>query len=218
MTDPTWNYVVLGVATLFDGGSFIIALRQFRRENRGRGIFRAMRESKDPSVFTVLCEDTADLAGIALALLGVLLSHELGRPYLDGAASIGIGLVLASVATFLVVQSRRLLVGEGADEALISALRSMAGAVPGVAAVRYPLTMQLGPNEVLLGLRIAFAPGMSADDITRAIARLEQRIREEHPQVRHLFIEAEALHGGRAPSQVSTSGARAAESRRGSSC
>jgi hypothetical protein len=98
--------VVLGVATLFDGGSFLIALRQFRRENRGRGIFRAMRESKDPSVFTVLCEDTADLAGITLALLGVLLSHELRRPYLDGAASIGVGLVLASVATFLVVQSR----------------------------------------------------------------------------------------------------------------
>lgn len=194
--DPTWSYVVLGVATLFDGASFGVALRQFHKQTGARTlpeVWRAMRASKDPSLFSVLCEDSADLAGIALAFLGVFLSHRFQVPALDGAASIGVGLVLATVAVFLMAQSRRLLIGEGADEAVRQSVRAVAAADPDVRTVRPPLTMQLGPESVLVGLLVRFDPSLSGDGVARAIRRLEDDIRAREPVVRHLFVEAAAL-------------------------
>jgi len=111
LTDPFWNYVVLGAAALFEGISFAIALRQFRREARGRPLWQALRGSKDPTTVTVLAEDSAALAGLAIAAVGVYASHVLDRPEVDGMASIAIGLLLAGVAVLLVRESRSLLVG-----------------------------------------------------------------------------------------------------------
>ena len=99
--DPTWNFVVLGVAALFEGISFTIALRQFLRQARGAPFWQAVRQSKDPTTYTVLAEDSAALAGLAIAALGIWLSHRFNMPVLDGAASVLIGLLLAAVATFL---------------------------------------------------------------------------------------------------------------------
>src|SRR6266478_7681458 len=99
--DPTWNYIVLGFALVFEGFSFYFAYKAFRSEMGRAGILATIRASKDPTTFTVLFEDTAALLGLIVAFLGIYLGHLLNNPYLDGVASIIIGVILAAVAGFL---------------------------------------------------------------------------------------------------------------------
>lgn len=111
--DPTWNFVVLGMAAIFEGISFTIALRQFLRQAGTTPFWEAIDQSKDPTTYTVLAEDSAALLGLLIAAVGIGLSHRFDMPVLDGVASLLIGLLLAVVATFLTWQSRDLLIGEG---------------------------------------------------------------------------------------------------------
>jgi cation diffusion facilitator family transporter len=192
--DPTWNYVVLGVAFVAEGTSWTIAMRKLLEGRiQGQSVWRAMRTSKDPTIYTVVAEDSAALAGVWVAFLGVLLGHRLRNPYLDGAASIVIGLILATVAGYLAVESRDLLVGESAGAEIVEDIRALAEADPAVVQASRPLTMHFGPNRVLLNLDIEFRPELTADEVTAAVDRLEARIRKEHPSIRRIFIEAEAL-------------------------
>jgi cation diffusion facilitator family transporter len=187
--DPTVNYVVLGISALFDGSSFIIALRTLRREAPGQSIWHVVRHGKDPSLFTLVLEDIADITGLALAFLGVWLGHRLANPYLDGAASILIGLLLAGVALVLVAQSRSLLVGSRASADVLRAVNEAAEADPNIEFADCPLSMQLGPNEVLLGVRASFAPHLSRAEIGASIRGFEDRLRAARPEVRYLSVE-----------------------------
>jgi divalent metal cation (Fe/Co/Zn/Cd) transporter len=194
MRNPTWNYVVLGIAFVAEGTSWAIALKKLLASKKPRqSLWRALRASKNPAAFVVLAEDTAALVGIAVAFLGVLLGHRLRNPYLDGAASIVIGLILTTVATFLVYESRDLLVGESADEDVVQSIRKLAEADPAVVGVSRPLTMHFGPERVQLNLDIEFRPDLSASEVTAAVDRLEASIRRERPNVKRIFIEAESL-------------------------
>jgi cation diffusion facilitator family transporter len=194
--DPVWNYVVLGIAFVAEGTSWAIALNKLLRNRKpGQGIWDALRASKNPAVFVVLAEDSAALLGIWVAFLGVLLGHALRNPYLDGAASIIIGLILATVAGFLAYESRDLLVGESADPDVLQSIRRLAEADPAVVDVSRPLTMHFGPDQVLLNLDIEFRPDLSAAEITAAVDRLEAGIRKERPSIKRIFIEAESLKG-----------------------
>src|SRR5258706_4621334 len=105
--DPTWNYLVLSFAIVFESFSFYFALQAFRKEMSGQGVFRTIRVSKDPTTFTVLFEDTAALLGLLVAFLGIFLGHLLHNPYLDGVASIIIGGIFAGVAGFFSFFSKR---------------------------------------------------------------------------------------------------------------
>jgi divalent metal cation (Fe/Co/Zn/Cd) transporter len=156
-----------------------------------------MQESKDPSLFSVVCEDSADLLGIAFAFLGVYFSHRLDAPRLDGAASIAVGLVLAAVALFLIAQSRRLLIGEGADVSVQRTIASRVRDADGIRSASAPLTMHLGPDEILVGLQVELDPALRGDQVAGAIERLERGIREAEPTVRYLFVEASCF--GRVP-------------------
>jgi hypothetical protein len=109
-------------------------------------------------LFTVVLEDFADIAGVALAVLGVWLGHMLDNPYLDGLASIAVGLVLATVALVLMAESRALLVGERAPEGVLEAVREASANDAAFRRIHRPLTMQLGPDEVLLALEAEFRP------------------------------------------------------------
>jgi cation diffusion facilitator family transporter len=192
--DPNWNYVVLGIAFVAEGTSWAIALKKLlEKRKEGQGLWQALRTSKNPAVFVVLAEDSAALAGILIAFLGVLLGHRLRNPYLDGTASIIIGFILAAVAGFLAYESRDLLVGESADVDVVQSIRKVAGADPAVLGVSRPLTMHFGPEQVLLNLDIEFRPDLSASQITAAIDRLEAGIRRERPSIKRIFIEAESL-------------------------
>jgi divalent metal cation (Fe/Co/Zn/Cd) transporter len=188
--DPTWNFVVLGVAALFESISFAIALRQFRRQAGAAPFWEAIHRSKDPTTYTVLAEDSAALAGLAIAALGIWLSHRLDMPVLDGAASLLIGVLLATVATFLTWQSRDLLIGEGIRPETAGAIRSMALAAPGVRDVGRILSMYMGPDDALVTMDLDFDDGTAAADAALAIADVERQVRERFPMIKRLFIES----------------------------
>lgn len=202
LEDPTWNYATLGFAFLFEGTSWVIATKQLRPQIREKGLWATLRASKDPSIITVFFEDSAALAGLLVAFLGVFLGHRLNSPAADGIASMVIGLILAAVALFLVRESKGLLLGESADPAIVKDVHDLARALPIVADVRCPLTMHFGPDEVLLNLEIQFRPGLPPGEITQAVNRLEREIREKHPEFKRIFIEARALQGQPRPAEA----------------
>jgi len=190
MRDPTWNYVVLGLAMLFEGASFLVALRQFRAQSRGAPFWRALEQSKDPTTYTVLAEDSAALLGLVVAALGIYFSHRLELPALDGAASVVIGLLLAGVAVLLISQARGLLIGEGIRPETARAIRSLAMEQPSVSNVGRVLSMYIGPDDVLAIVDVNFKDGTATGDAADAISAIERQVRARFPMIRRLFIEA----------------------------
>jgi cation diffusion facilitator family transporter len=188
--DPTWNYVVLGVAALFEGISFTIALHQFLKLAGAEPFWEAIHRSKDPTTYTVLAEDSAALVGLAVAAAGIWLSHRYDMPVLDGAASLLIGVLLAVVATFLTWQSRDLLIGEGIRPETARAIRAMALAVPQVRDVGRVLSMYVGPDDALVTMDLDFDEGTAAADAALAIAEVERQVRKRFPMIKRLFIES----------------------------
>jgi cation diffusion facilitator family transporter len=194
--DPMWNYVVLGAAFVFEGSSFVIALRQFLEKSGDTPFWEALHISKDPSTYTVLAEDSAALVGVVIAGIGIALSHRFNRPEWDGAASLLIGVLLAGVAIVLIRESRGLLIGEGVRPETARAIRSIALAQPKVRDVGRVLSMYVGPDDVLVTMDLDFDEDTVAADAAAAIAEVERKVRERFPMIKRLFIEA-----GAAPAQ-----------------
>lgn len=199
LQDPTWNYVVLGAAAVFESASFAIALRQFLITNRGISFWHALKASKDPTTYTVLAEDAAALAGLLLAAIGVYLSHRLNLPIVDGAASVAIGILLAGVAVLLIIESRGLLIGEGVQPETALAIRDIAARNPRVRAAATPLSMYLGPDEILMTLDVDFERNSSADQIVAAVSNIERDIRLRYPKITRIYIEARSISEATAP-------------------
>jgi cation diffusion facilitator family transporter len=194
LRDPLPNYIVLGVAFLAEGTSWAIGMKKLlEKRQEGQSFWRTMRNSKNPAVYTVVAEDSAALSGIVVAFLGVFLGHRLHSPIADAAASVGIGLILATVAVYLAFESRDLLVGESASAEAVQRIRELAEEDPDVIQVFRSLTMHFGPDQVLLNLDIEFRPNLSASEVTAAVDRLEANIRKERPEIKRIFIEAESL-------------------------
>jgi cation diffusion facilitator family transporter len=190
MEDPFWNYLVLGAAALFEGTSLAIAVRAFYKAKGDESFMAALRRSKDPTIYTVMAEDSAAMLGLAAAALGIYASERFNMPVLDGVASIVIGLLLCAVASLLIHQSRRLLVGEAVDIEMARDIRRLVLEESQVVASGWPMTMHLGPDDVLLAMEAEFEPGASADAIRAAIDRMEAAIRARFPEVRRIYIEA----------------------------
>jgi divalent metal cation (Fe/Co/Zn/Cd) transporter len=185
------NYAVLGLSILFEGGSWFIALREFRKQTDGRGWFRTVRRSKDPTIFAVLFEDSAALIGLVIALVGIMLGDLLEMPILDGVASIGIALVLAATAIFLGYESQSLLTGEAAFPEVRQGIEAIARAAPGVQHINEVLTMHFGPEQVLAALSLDFDDRISAEQVEKAVADIERSVKSEFPEVTRIFVEAQ---------------------------
>ncbi len=197
--DPTWNYVVLAAAAVFEGTSFLIALRQFRAQAGGTPFWQALDRSKDPTTYTVLAEDSAALAGLAVAALGIYLGHRFDMPVFDGAASMVIGLLLAGVALLLIAQSRGLLIGEGVRPETARAIRELAMAQPSVEEVGRVLSMYIGPDQVLAIVDVNFKDDTDTGEAAEAIAAIERQVRARFPMIKRLFIEASEAPADLAP-------------------
>lgn len=192
--NPKWNYLVLGFAGIAEGYSWSIALREFWSQKGEKTLWQGIRTSKDPTVLTVLLEDSAALLGLLVAFLGIFMGHQLNNPYLDGIASIVIGLILAIVAVLLGYESKELLIGEGTSPGIVSNIRELTIADPAVEDVLRILTLHFGPMEVLLNLDIQFRESLSFPEVASAVNRLEAALRAEHPEIQHIFIEAKSLN------------------------
>jgi len=193
LLDPTLSYIVIAISFGFELTSWIIAMRQLVPDHRLSNVWKSLHESKDPSVFTVVAEDTAALAGLMLAFVGVWLSTTFNQPLFDAAASLGIGLILAATAVFLAYETKTLLVGETASREVIKKIKSIIESDGDTRAVERPMTMYLGPKQILLTIRVSFVPDITTEQLEAAIDRLERHIREAFPDIKHIFIEADSI-------------------------
>jgi cation diffusion facilitator family transporter len=186
------NYIVLGLAILFEGGAWVFALREFTRAKGKWGYIEAIQRGKDPSLFVVLFEDSAAILGLLVALLGVALSHTTGILYFDGLASILIGLILLGTAVWLAYETKGLLIGESANLNVVRGIRTILQAHPDVDHVNEVLTMHLGPDFILVNISVDFRNDIPTGTIETVIANIDQAIKRQFPLVKRVFIEAEA--------------------------
>jgi cation diffusion facilitator family transporter len=193
LDDPTWNYIVLGASAVFEGTSFVIALREFMHALDGRPFWASLHASKDPTVYTVIAEDGAALVGLAIAALGIWGARHFDMPRLEGVASIAIGLLLCGIALVLVMESRGLLVGEGVRRETATEIRRIALATPQVAQVGEMRSMYVGRDDVLLAMDVQFDPLASARRVAEAVEAIEREVRRRFPPIKHIYIEARQL-------------------------
>jgi cation diffusion facilitator family transporter len=192
ITDAYVNYAILGVAIFIEAVPFTIALRAFLTRKGNRSLLAAIRRSKDPTVFTVLFEDSAAMMGLVVAIVGIALAEHLDLPVLDGVASILISLILAGTATALAYESKGLLIGEAVFPETKAAIQALLQSDPRIAVTNEILTMHLGPNDVLLNLSVDFRDALSSAEVEAAISELESTIKAKFPVVRRVFIEAQS--------------------------
>ena len=194
----TASYAVLGISALFDGTTWWLALRNFRGERRYSEIFDAIRKSKDPPSFMVLFEDSAALAGILVAFVGIYLSVRLNLPVLDGVGSILIGLILAVTAWLLAKETKSLLIGERADPGIVDSILRVAGQIDGVDHANGILTVHIAPKEILVALSLEFADELRTPEIEAKVVELERCVRLSHPEVVAVFVKPQSPEGFKA--------------------
>ncbi|MBE1707591.1 MULTISPECIES: cation diffusion facilitator family transporter [Mesorhizobium] len=183
------NYIVLGLSFLFEGSSWLVALKEFRREKGRQSWLQALQSSKDPSVYTVLFEDSAALLGLIVAFAGILAAELLEMPELDGAASIGIAFILGATAIFLARESKGLLIGEPASPEVQKKVLAIVQQDSAVQRANGVLTVHMGPREIVAGLSIEFEDHLTAPEIEACVERLEARLKKEMPEISRLFVK-----------------------------
>jgi cation diffusion facilitator family transporter len=186
------NYAVLGAAMVFEGVAWFMAYKEFGRSKGRMGFMEAVSRSKDPTVFTVLFEDTAAMLGLFVAFVGIAAADYLNMPLLDGVASIVIGLILALTASLLAFETKGLLIGEAAHPRVNDGVRRIARAEDTVIGINEILTMHLGPKDVLLNVSLDFGDKYTADDVENSVTNMERQIKRQFPEVTRVFIEAQS--------------------------
>ncbi len=191
MSNPMVNYIVLGLAMLFEGAAWFFAFKEFRAVKGKWGYVEAIQRAKDPSIFVVLFEDSAAMLGLAVAFAGVALSQWTGILWFDGLASIIIGLILIGTALWLAYETKSLLIGESANSATVQGVRKILQANNSIEHVNEVLTMHMGPDFILATISVDFKNKKTADEIENEIATLDRLIKQQYPQIKRIFIEAE---------------------------
>ena len=184
------NYIVLGFAMIFEGIAWTIAFREFRKRKGKLGYFKEMQLSKDPTVFTVLFEDSAAMLGLLAAFIGLFLTEWLNAPMYDALASLVIGVILSATAMLLAYESKGLLIGEAASREVVSGIREILNREIDILSINEILTMHMGPQDILLNISLDFHDNISAGDVERTITA-----RQEQPQMMALCIEFRISQG-----------------------
>ncbi len=187
--NPLWNYIVLAVAFVFDGISFIISVKEFNKIRGNNPFWSTVRRSKDPTIFVILFENAADVLGLLVAFTGVLLGQWLHNPYVDGIASIVIGVILTAVSVLLTVESRSLLIGESVNKTKLQKVIACAEKDQDVLKVQRSLSMYLSPEEVILILVTHFEAHLNTAAISHSIERIITNIQQEFPDFKQVYIQ-----------------------------
>jgi len=195
---------ILGVSLLLEGGATLSNIRELNRRRGGRPFFKYLRDTTDSDLVVIFAENSAAVLGLALAIAALSLSAVTGDGRWDGVGGIGIGLVLVGVAIFLAIEVSSLLLGEAAAPEIAEAARATALELPALDRVLNVVTMQQGPGEVLVHVKVAFVPTLSIEEACRQINDFEARLRRARPEIRWVFVEpdipfpAPAENAGRA--------------------
>ncbi|MET4896506.1 cation diffusion facilitator family transporter [Sphingomonadaceae bacterium jetA1] len=199
LLDPTVNYIVLAIAFVLEGASWTIAVREFARSKGDSGWWRAIHQSKDPPGFIVLFEDSAALAGLVIAGMGVWLSHRLNDPRIDGVASILIGLVLGLVAILLARESKGLLIGERANPRVIETIRRIVADRPWITHVNHVRTIHTAPDSIFAAISADFVDDLPMGEAEMLIEGLEDELRLAVPSLSSIYIRPEKRENASPP-------------------
>jgi cation diffusion facilitator family transporter len=191
LRDPAINYIVLAIAFLLEGASWTIAVREFDAGRNGQNWWQAIRQSKDPAGFIVLFEDSAALAGLLIAAIGIWLSHWTGDARIDGAASIAIGLILAAVAMLLAREAKELLIGEAADPALIDTIRQIVNSRPEISSVNHVRTIHTAPDSIFVAISADFEDELKMGEAEILIETIEDELKATSPMISSVYIRPE---------------------------
>ena len=189
--DPTWNYMVLGICFFFEGSSLLIAAKEFNKVRNHQTWWMAIKRSKDPAAFLVLFEDGAAVLGLIIVAICVYANHQFNLPWLDGVASLLVGLLLVGVSFILARESRSLLMGEGIAPATQQKISTLIQQDPAVLKTLHILSTYQSPEEVLLMLIIAFKPHLETIQINEAIVRIRETVKHEFTFVSFILIQPE---------------------------
>lgn len=194
--EDAWiNYLVLSLALAFEGVAWTIAFREFRKTKGSRGWFDAVRVAKDPTVFTILFEDSAAMLGLIVAFVGVLVAELTGVLWVDGAASIGIGVILAATAIVLAIECKSLLLGEAAAPEVLEDIRTRVMRRDAIERINEMRSMHMGPNDIVLAMSLDFRDELTAGVVEETISEIEAEIVTAHPDLRRVFIEVQSAGG-----------------------
>jgi cation diffusion facilitator family transporter len=200
---------VLLIAIVLESFSLRTALGESAHERQGISILEFVRRAKAPELPVVVLEDIAALVGLALALVGVSAAVITGNGVYDGIGTIFIGLLLIVVAVLLGAETKSLLVGEGASERDVQAIRAAATDGAGVEQIIHMKTLYLGPDELLVAMKVAVSPTNSAQDVSAAINAVERRVRAAVPLARVIYIEPDIFDPDHHPKAETTAGSDA---------
>jgi cation diffusion facilitator family transporter len=189
-TRPGLGYLVLGLSAVLEAASFVQGVRRTRGEAtvHRSTMVGYLREPRDPTVKSVVLEDSAAMIGIALAFLGIFLHHVTGQPAWDGAAALAIGALLVAVAFELARTNMGLLIGQQAPIALVRAVWLWLAAQPEVEKVVDMLTMMVGIDRILLCARLDFRDTLGAAELEATCVRFDSMLREEFPDLDEVFL------------------------------
>jgi cation diffusion facilitator family transporter len=190
--NPLVNYIVLGLALIFEGMAWFFALNEFNKAKGKWGYIEAVQRGKDPTMFVVLFEDSAAMLGIIVAFVGVLLVDKAGILIFDGIASIIIGLILGGTAIWLAYETKGLLIGESANEKVENGIRDIILKFDSINNINEVLTMNMGPDFILVNISIDFRDEISAGDLENIIAEIDMQTKKNFPSVKRVFVEAES--------------------------
>ncbi len=191
LSSPTINYVVLAISFLLEGTSWTLAVREFSASKGSEGWWRAIRRSKDPAGFIVLFEDSAALAGLVIAGIGIWASHAFKDPRIDGIASILIGLILGLVAVLLARESKGLLIGERADPQVIETIRHIVATHRAIASVNHVRTIHTAPDSIFAAISADFHDAITMGDGETMIEEMETQLRAAVPMLASIYIRPE---------------------------
>jgi len=189
LIDPGWNYAVLALSFVFEGASLLVAIKEFNKTRNGLSWWKAIIKSKDPSGFLVLFEDGAAVMGLIIVFIFMVFSHQFNLPFLDGLASVLVGILLIFVSFILARESRSLLMGEGLSPDTQVKLKQLIEADEDVIEVSNMLSTYQSPKEVLLMLTIAFNADLNTKGLTDAIERLRQSIQSNSAIIKYVIIQ-----------------------------
>ena len=178
---------------MFEGSASFVAFREFGKFKGNRKFLEAVRESKGPTTFTVLYEDSTAVPGLIVAFFGVFLGHARQIPKLDGLASLVVGIILCGTASFLVYESKGLLIGEGIAPRTRADLARNIEDDPDVDQLVRALSLHLGPKDVLVRLEVRFRCDETANELVHAIDQIDKAIRAAHREIHPLFLEAHSI-------------------------
>jgi cation diffusion facilitator family transporter len=186
---PWLGIVILLVSIALEGGATISNIKEINKRRGATSFQSYLWTTKDSDLIVVFGENAAAVLGLALATGALALAWATGDGRWDGAGSAAIGLVLIGVAAFLAVKVKSLLLGESADPAIALTVHATAKEVSEFERVLHLVTMQQGPGEVVVSVKVAFGSQLTVAQVCDAINAFEKKLRAAHPEVRWCFVE-----------------------------